>query len=83
MSLLQKTVVEQHPFIRSECFQISGQRPTVNTFPVMKPCGHVTCKACTETLVRSSGQCIACDRQLKHEDILELSREGQEGIYEA
>jgi len=48
----------------------------------MKPCGHVTCKACTETLVRSSGQCVACDKELKHQDILELSREGQEATYQ-
>ncbi|KAF5363439.1 hypothetical protein D9756_000835 [Leucocoprinus leucothites] len=43
---------------------------------IMKPCGHVACKTCTDTLVRSSGQCVACDQQLKSQDILELRREG-------
>ncbi|KXN87901.1 Nitric oxide synthase-interacting protein [Leucoagaricus sp. SymC.cos] len=43
---------------------------------MMKPCGHVACKTCTDTLVRSSEQCVACDQQLKGKDILELKREG-------
>ena len=42
----------------------------------MKPCGHVTCKTCTDTLVRPSKQCIVCDTQLKDKDIIELKREG-------
>ncbi|KAF8664349.1 hypothetical protein AX14_006741 [Amanita brunnescens Koide BX004] len=43
---------------------------------VMKPCGHVTCKTCADTLVRPSKQCIVCDTQLKDKDIVELKREG-------
>lgn len=43
---------------------------------VMKPCGHVTCKTCVDTLVRPSKQCIVCDTQLKDKDIIELKREG-------
>ncbi|KAF8639223.1 hypothetical protein AX17_001708 [Amanita inopinata Kibby_2008] len=42
----------------------------------MKPCGHVTCKTCVETLIRPSMQCIVCDVQLKDKDIVELKREG-------
>ena len=43
---------------------------------VAKPCAHVTCKTCTDTLVRPAKQCIVCDSQLKEKDILELKREG-------
>ena len=43
---------------------------------VMKPCGHVTCKTCVDTLVRPSMQCIVCDTQLKDKDVVELKREG-------
>ncbi|KAJ3996484.1 hypothetical protein F5050DRAFT_1799584 [Lentinula boryana] len=56
-----------------------------------KPCAHVTCKTCTETLVRPAKQCIVCDTPLKVPDegkrdtvgkgdekidIIELKREG-------
>ncbi|KAF9485672.1 hypothetical protein BDN70DRAFT_847580 [Pholiota conissans] len=41
-----------------------------------KPCGHVTCKTCTDTLVRPSKQCIVCDVKLKEKDVIELKREG-------
>jgi hypothetical protein len=43
---------------------------------VAKPCAHVTCKTCTDTLVRPAKQCIECSTQLKEKDILELKREG-------
>ncbi|KAI0761366.1 hypothetical protein BD413DRAFT_617099 [Trametes elegans] len=43
---------------------------------LMKPCGHVTCKTCTETLVRPAKQCIVCDVQLGEKDVIELTREG-------
>ncbi|KAF8635633.1 hypothetical protein AX15_000270 [Amanita polypyramis BW_CC] len=43
---------------------------------VTKPCGHVTCKTCTDTLVRPSKQCIVCDVQVKEKEITELKREG-------
>jgi nitric oxide synthase-interacting protein len=43
---------------------------------VCKPCGHVTCKTCTDTLVRPSKQCIVCDVKLKDKDVIELKREG-------
>lgn len=42
----------------------------------MKPCGHVVCKTCTDTLVKPALQCIVCDKQLKAEDVIELQREG-------
>ncbi|KAJ2919760.1 hypothetical protein MD484_g659, partial [Candolleomyces efflorescens] len=41
-----------------------------------KPCGHVTCKTCTDTLVRPAKQCIVCDSKLKDKEIMELKREG-------
>lgn len=42
----------------------------------MKGCSHVTCKTCTDTLVRPSNQCVECDKLLTEGDILELKREG-------
>jgi nitric oxide synthase-interacting protein len=44
---------------------------------VMKPCAHVTCKTCTDSLVRPAKQCVVCDAQLKEKDIVELKREGK------
>ncbi|KAJ4467215.1 hypothetical protein J3R30DRAFT_3309675 [Lentinula aciculospora] len=52
-----------------------------------KPCAHVTCKTCTETLVKPAKQCVVCDTALKipddgkggkerKNDIIELRREG-------
>ncbi|KAJ3554043.1 hypothetical protein NM688_g3310 [Phlebia brevispora] len=43
---------------------------------LMKPCGHVTCKTCTDSLVKPSMQCVACDKKLGDKDIISLSREG-------
>ncbi|KAK0458737.1 uncharacterized protein EV420DRAFT_1620503 [Desarmillaria tabescens] len=43
---------------------------------LMKPCGHVVCKTCTESLVRPSQQCIVCDVKLSEKDVIELKREG-------
>jgi nitric oxide synthase-interacting protein len=43
---------------------------------LMKPCAHVTCKTCTDSLVRPAKQCIVCDAELAQKDILELKREG-------
>ncbi|KAJ7594365.1 hypothetical protein C8J56DRAFT_854503 [Mycena floridula] len=42
---------------------------------LMKPCGHVICKTCTDTLVRPEKQCVACDTKVG-DDIIELKREG-------
>jgi hypothetical protein len=47
---------------------------------VLKPCSHVTCKTCTDTLVRPANQCVVCDKQLAVGDILELKREGGSSI---
>ena len=44
---------------------------------VMKPCSHVTCKTCTDTLVRPAKQCVVCDKLLAEGDVLELKREGE------
>ncbi|KAI0089574.1 hypothetical protein BDY19DRAFT_889339 [Irpex rosettiformis] len=43
---------------------------------LMKPCGHVVCKTCTESLVKPSKQCIQCDKVLADKDIILLAREG-------
>ncbi|KAH9934101.1 hypothetical protein B0H21DRAFT_825738 [Amylocystis lapponica] len=43
---------------------------------LMKPCGHVVCKTCTDTLVKPSKQCIVCDATLADKEIVELAREG-------
>ncbi|KAG9308339.1 hypothetical protein JVU11DRAFT_12103 [Chiua virens] len=45
---------------------------------LMKPCSHVVCKVCTDSLVRPASQCIVCDRKLTDPDIVELKREGTE-----
>ena len=47
-----------------------------SALPVMKGCSHVTCKTCTDTLVRPSSQCVVCDKLITEGDILELKREG-------
>ena len=44
----------------------------------MKPCAHVTCKTCTDTLVRPAKQCVVCDTTLGDKDIIELKREGDQ-----
>ena len=51
-------------------------RLQLNGFIVMKPCSHVTCKTCTDTLVKQSKQCTVCDKELVEKDIVELKREG-------
>ena len=43
---------------------------------VMRPCSHVVCKGCTDSLVRPPGQCIVCDQKLTAADIVEVKREG-------
>lgn len=43
---------------------------------LMKPCFHVICKTCTDTLVNPAKQCVVCDKELESKDILELKREG-------
>ncbi|OCH91178.1 hypothetical protein OBBRIDRAFT_729262 [Obba rivulosa] len=43
---------------------------------LMKPCGHVTCKTCTDTLVKPAKQCILCDSKLEDKDVIPLMREG-------
>ncbi|EGO01162.1 hypothetical protein SERLA73DRAFT_179260 [Serpula lacrymans var. lacrymans S7.3] len=43
---------------------------------LMKPCAHVICKTCTDSLVRPAHQCVVCDHLLGDQDIVELKREG-------
>ncbi|TBU57950.1 hypothetical protein BD310DRAFT_928346 [Dichomitus squalens] len=40
-----------------------------------KPCRHVPCKTCTDTLVMLTKQCVVCDVQLGEKDIFELTWE--------
>jgi nitric oxide synthase-interacting protein len=42
----------------------------------MKPCSHVTCKTCTDTLARPAGQCLVCDKDVPKDGFIELRREG-------
>ncbi|KIJ99720.1 hypothetical protein K443DRAFT_160985 [Laccaria amethystina LaAM-08-1] len=56
--------------LRSFLFVLSA-----DTLYSMKPCA-LTCKTCTESLVRPVKPCIGCDTQLKEKDIIELKREG-------
>lgn len=50
---------------------------TVFLRSVMKPCAHVTCKTCTDSLVRPAKQCVVCDVKLGDRDIIEVKREGE------
>ncbi|KAI0922774.1 hypothetical protein AcV5_009660 [Taiwanofungus camphoratus] len=43
---------------------------------LMKSCGHVVCKTCTDTLVKPAKQCIVCDAKVSEKEIIELTREG-------
>lgn len=43
---------------------------------LMKPCSHVVCKTCFDSLVRPAEQCVVCDKKLKTADMLQLNREG-------
>ncbi|KAH7910396.1 hypothetical protein BJ138DRAFT_1136063 [Hygrophoropsis aurantiaca] len=43
---------------------------------VMKPCAHVVCKVCTDSLVRPAKQCIVCDHTVSDKEVIELKREG-------
>ncbi|KAL1668902.1 hypothetical protein GGF50DRAFT_96110 [Schizophyllum commune] len=42
----------------------------------MRPCAHVVCKTCTDSLVRPAKQCVVCDKALGAKDVVELKREG-------
>ncbi|TFY64579.1 hypothetical protein EVG20_g5892, partial [Dentipellis fragilis] len=63
---------EQNPMCPSCKKELSN---SVRIF-LTKPCSHVTCKTCTDTLVRPAKQCVVCDKQLGEKDIVELKREG-------
>lgn len=43
---------------------------------VMKPCSHVVCKTCFDSLVQQGEQCVVCEKKLKKTDMLQLNREG-------
>ena len=77
MSIMQETAVEQHTLTScvSEGVLTHSSEPT-DVWKVMKPCGHVTCKTCTDTLVTPAKQCIVCDVKLGDKDVIELRREG-------
>ncbi|CAE6446371.1 unnamed protein product [Rhizoctonia solani] len=44
---------------------------------LMRPCSHVLCKTCTDTLITPNKQCVVCDSALPNpKDVIQLSREG-------
>ncbi|KAG8694886.1 hypothetical protein FRC09_009529 [Ceratobasidium sp. 395] len=44
---------------------------------LIRPCSHVLCKTCTDTLVSPNKQCVVCDTALPNsKDLIQLSREG-------
>ncbi|CAE6519773.1 unnamed protein product [Rhizoctonia solani] len=44
---------------------------------LMRPCSHVLCKTCTDTLVTPNKQCVVCDSALPDsKDVIQLCREG-------
>ncbi|KAB5589090.1 Nitric oxide synthase-interacting protein [Ceratobasidium theobromae] len=44
---------------------------------LMRPCSHVLCKTCTDTLAIPNKQCVTCDAVLPtSKDVIQLSREG-------
>ncbi|KAI0767548.1 hypothetical protein C8Q74DRAFT_1204412 [Fomes fomentarius] len=63
---------EQTPMCPSCKKQLSNN----SLMHLMKPCGHVTCNTCTDTLVKPAKQCIVCDVKLADKEIIELAREG-------
>lgn len=49
----------------------------IRHFLVMRPCSHVLCKTCTDTLAIPNKQCVTCDAVLPtSKDVIQLSREG-------
>ena len=77
MSIMQETAVKQHTL--ASCVfgeALTHSRELIDVWTVMKPCGHVTCKTCTDTLVTPAKQCIVCDVKLGDKDVIELMREG-------
>ncbi|EIM87209.1 uncharacterized protein STEHIDRAFT_96232 [Stereum hirsutum FP-91666 SS1] len=70
---LKEREEEENPICPSCKKQLSN---SVRIF-LSKPCGHVTCKTCFDTLVKPAKQCVVCDKELKVEkEIVELKREG-------
>jgi hypothetical protein len=74
-------------YFRTACEHIvrllAGKRRHIYTSScpsVMKPCAHVTCKTCTDTLVQPANQCVVCDKLLAEGDVLELKREGESSL---
>ncbi|KAJ3873218.1 hypothetical protein F5051DRAFT_338034 [Lentinula edodes] len=51
-------------------------------YSLSKPCAHVTCKTCTDTLVKPAKQCVVCDTTLKVPDDSKGGKEGKSDIIE-
>ncbi|EIW79613.1 hypothetical protein CONPUDRAFT_125977 [Coniophora puteana RWD-64-598 SS2] len=68
-----KARLDEEQFICTSC---KSNLTNHKTMFVMKPCSHVVCKTCTDSLVRPAKQCIVCDIVLKDKDIIGLKREG-------
>jgi len=61
---------------KSMCPSCQKELTSTTNIYLMKPCSHVICKTCTDTLVKPSSQCVICDAKLEAKDIIELVREG-------
>ncbi|QRW27059.1 RING finger protein [Rhizoctonia solani] len=62
----------------SECICPSCKKTlNLGVMFLMRPCSHVLCKTCTDTLVTPNKQCVVCDSALPNpKDIIQLCREG-------
>lgn len=71
-----KTNLSNNKMLFGTCTLSASRHNGSHKLPVMRPCSHVVCKVCTDSLVRPASQCIVCDRGLTNLDIVELKREG-------
>lgn len=70
---------EDEAFLCWTCKDLFGKTKKIIA---LKPCGHVICNGCFETLAKESKACPACDKKLeapakgKGKDHIELARQG-------
>jgi nitric oxide synthase-interacting protein len=43
---------------------------------ILRHCGHVLCKVCSDDFVKPGKKCAICDEKCKEKDIIEVSTEG-------
>lgn len=66
---------DKNPMIKI-CPSCKKELTTNSMIFLMRPCSHVVCKSCQESLVAPAKQCAVCDKQLSEKDSIQLSREG-------